>query len=249
MKKQKPAPKKKAAKRKPAAKPAKLKKGDRFTLPGVNVVNVAKTKPAAKPAAAKRAQPAKRTSRTIDHKSAFLAAYSICASIRHAAKAAHVNRRRHYEWLAEQGSDYPARFKQARIEAVQSLEDEATYRAMVGVFEPNVYQGRWLYPQEEYEVEPKTRFKPAVMGWRDVPGSKPIGTWKKSDALIMFRLRGELPDKYRQYGSMELTGPGGGPIEIVERLNAARARVAALAAQNAQPAPAPDDGAAANYRH
>ena len=74
---------------------------------------------------------------------------------------------------------YLALFKQAQTEAAQSLEDEASYRAMVGVFEPNVYQGRWLYPQEEYEIAPSSRYEPAVMGWRDLPVSKPLGLWKK----------------------------------------------------------------------
>ena len=124
-------------------------------------------------------------------------------------------------------ADYRTRFKQAQIEAADSLEGEASHRALVGVFEPNVYQGRFIYPQEEYEIEPATKHAPAKTGWRDVPGSHPLGVWKKSDLLLALRLRGEMPEKYRPYGSVELTGPGGGPIEIVERLNAARARVRA----------------------
>ncbi len=226
-------PKKKATKRAPKPKTPATP----ATTPATPVARVRRSRAAA--------------SRTVDKRGAFLAAFSICGSIRHAAKAAHVNPRRHYEWMAEKDSDYPARFKQAHGEAGQSLEDEATYRAMVGVFEPNVYQGRWIYPQEEYEIEPAKRGQPARMGTRDVPGSKPLGLWKKSDALLMFRLRGEFPEKYRQYGSMELTGPGGGPIEIVERLHAARARAAARASEQpaAPPAPAPDDGNPTNYRN
>lgn len=212
-----------------------------------------KKKPAKPAKRAKRAAapPAKKRApvgRALDKKTAFLRAYAVCGSIKHAAKAAHVNTRRHYEWMRAPDSDYPARFKQAHREAQQALEDEATYRATVGVFEPNVYQGRWIYPQEQYEIEPATRFKPAVMGWRDIPGSKPLGMWRKSDALLMCRLRAEFPEKYRQYGSMELTGPGGGPIEIVERLQAARARIAA-AARAAAPAAPPDDGERTSYRN
>jgi hypothetical protein len=236
--KKKSAPKEK--KRSRATKPAARSKG---------------ASPVKKPAASSRvkkpevqaaaARPAKRRAapagRTLDKKAAFLGAYTICASIRQAAKAAHVNPRRHYEWMRED-ADYLARFKQAKIEAAQSLEDEASYRALVGVFEPNVYQGRWQYPQEEYEIEPASRGKPAKTGYRDVPGSKPIGTWKKSDMLLAMRLRGEYPEKYRPYGSMELTGPGGGPIEIVERLQAARARVLAAQPAAAEPSPNVDDG-------
>ena len=211
---------------------------------------VAKRAKQARTAPVTRVAKAAPAGRTLDKKTAFLGAYTICASIRHAAKAAHVNPRRHYEWMREDAA-YLALFKQAQTEAAQSLEDEASYRAMVGIFEPNVYQGRWLYPQEEYEIEPATRNKPAEMGWRDVPGSKPLGLWKKSDALLMFRLRGEYPEKYRPYGSVELTGPGGGPIEIVERLQAARARVRAARPpeQPAAPEPSPDDGNGTTYRN
>jgi hypothetical protein len=201
-----------------------------------------KKTPTRKKAAKRTAKPkaqARPKGRTLDKKSAFLAAYVVCASIRTAAKAAHINVRRHYDWLRD--ADYGLRFKQAKVEATQSLEDEATHRAMVGVFEPNVFQGRWTYPQEEYEIEPAVLGRggkvltPAKIGVRDVPGSRPLGVWKKSDQLLALRLRAEMPERYRQYGSMELTGPGGGPIEIVERLKAGRARVAALAAADPDP--------------
>jgi hypothetical protein len=200
----------------------------------------AKPKPqpeAATPAAPapRKAKRAKRPGRTVDKMAAFLAAYVVCASIRTAARAAHINPRSHYDWLRDR-PEYAPRFKQAKAEAAQSLEDEATRRAMVGVFEPNVFQGRWTYPQEEYEIEPAVLGRggkvltPAKIGVRDVPGSRPLGVWKKSDMLLALRLRAEMPERYRQYGSMELTGPGGGPIEIVQRLNAGRARVAAAKA-------------------
>ena len=217
MTKAKRTPKPKAKAKKKASKRAAKPEAQSVKPPQAQRAKDARTAPVRKAAPA---------GRTLDKKTAFLGAYTICASIRHAAKAAHVNPRRHYEWMREDAA-YLALFKQAQTEAAQSLEDEASYRAMVGVFEPNVYQGRWLYPQEQYEIEPASRNKPAEMGWRDVPGSKPLGLWKKSDALLMFRLRGEYPEKYRPYGSVELTGPGGGPIEIVERLQAARARVRA----------------------
>jgi hypothetical protein len=45
-----------------------------------------------------------------DRKSAFLAAYAQCASIKAAAKAAGVSRRRHYKWL-QASPDYQANSK------------------------------------------------------------------------------------------------------------------------------------------
>jgi hypothetical protein len=45
-------------------------------------------------------QASPRAKGRLDLKSAFLAAYAECASIKGAAKAARVSRQRHYKWLA-----------------------------------------------------------------------------------------------------------------------------------------------------
>jgi hypothetical protein len=176
-----------------------------------------------------------RQSRAISRQSAFLAAYAECGSITAAAKASRVNRRRHYKWL-QNDSAYRDRFtKEVRPQAHQALEDEATERAMVGVFEPNVYQGRYVYPQEEVVIEPAVRDRagrvvtPAKTEWRDVPGAPPLGRWKKSDYLLGMMLRGAMPEKYGFRRAVELTGTGGGAIEVVERLQAARRRAAQMA--------------------
>jgi hypothetical protein len=180
--------------------------------------------------------------RSIDKRGAFLAAYAVCASLRMAGKAAHINLRRHYEWMKD--AAYSARFQEAKTEAAQALEDEAIERATVGVFEPNVFQGRFCYPQEEYVVTPAVIGprgairEPEVRAWRDKPGARPLGTYRKSDALMMMMLRGAMPGKYRQSAALELSGPGGGPIEIVKRLQAAHARMAALRAAREK---SPDD--------
>lgn len=182
--------------------------------------------------------------RVLNKKTAFLKALAICGSITEAAAACGINRSIHYDWL-KLDPEYPARFADALAMGDDALEDEVTLRAHRGVFVPNVFKGRFCYPQETYEVTPARPATeavfgvdaqpavPAVMGIRDVPGSSPIGTWVKSDALLMFRQRGRFA-RYRQ-NFTEITGPGGGPIEIgiVERLNAARNRLAA--AKNAKP--------------
>ena len=121
-----------------------------------------------------------------------------------------------------------------KTEAAQSVEDEISERAMRGVFEPYVFQGRLTYPQEEYIVTPAVIGprggirEPEVRAWRDVPGAPPLGIWRKSDSLLIHLSRGLMPEKYGVRGAVELTGPGGGPLEleIVRRLHAARARAA-----------------------
>jgi hypothetical protein len=170
-------------------------------------------------------------------KQAFLAAYGICASVSGAAEASNINRDTHYDWL-EKDTDYQARFKAVRVRASQFLEDQATERAVKGVFEPNVFQGRFVYPQEQFEVEPAERDRkgriilPAKTEWRDVPNAPPLGMWKKSDYLLGMLLRGAMPEKYGLRGALEVSGPGGGAIEIVQRLNAGRARVLRMAGES-----------------
>jgi hypothetical protein len=158
----------------------------------------------------------------VNRKPAFLAAFRTCASLTEAARATKLDRSMHYAWLAEPDGKYRAAYEAAKEQAAQSLEDEAVSRATKGVFEPNVFQGRFIYPQEQYESEPAkpaTRGRaavPAVIEWRQIPGAPPLGVWKKSDGLLQFLLRGFLPAKYRQAGALEITGPQGGPIPIAK---------------------------------
>src|ERR1019366_8190200 len=114
-------------------------------------------------------------------------------------------------------------FAKAKAKAVKAWEDEAVRRANEGVFEPNVYQGAFVYPVKGYGVNPETGLQDAQ---RPIYGKKPLGMMKLSDRLLEFLLRGAKPETYREARTVELTGAGGGPIEIVERLNAARKRVA-----------------------
>jgi len=114
--------------------------------------------------------------------SAFIAAYCVTASITKAAEASKVNRYAHYDWL-ERDPAYPARFERAKLEAGETLEAEAVRRAHEGVLEPVYYKG------------------------------KPVGVMRVySDALMQTLLKGFLPDKYRDRGSVEVSAPGGGPI-------------------------------------
>lgn len=114
---------------------------------------------------------------------AFLAAFIKSGSITKAAKDTGVDRCVHYAWL-EEVKGYREAFEAAKDQAAQTLEDEATRRAVEGVTQVEYYQG------------------------------KPVGAKRVySDALMMFLLRGLRPEKYRERGSVELTGKAGGPIE------------------------------------
>jgi hypothetical protein len=161
--------------------------------------------------------------RVAARKRAFLAAFSVSGSVKTAAKAAQISRNRHYEWL-KADAEYHARFRGgARQMANQALEDEATERAVVGVYEPNVFQGRFVYPQQEVEIEPAVKDRagrivtPARTEWRDVPGAAPLGVWKKSDHLLAFLLRGALPEKYRPGLHLDIPQRPSGPISLTEQ--------------------------------
>ncbi len=166
--------------------------------------------------------------RGLSRQSAFLAAFAISGRVGQAAKAARIERTIHYRWLKEDPA-YPALFAEARAKAVDAWEDECIRRANEGVFEPNTHQGAFVYPIKGYEVDPETGLP---MLSRPIYGKKPLGVMKLSDRLLEFLLKGAKPETYRDRGTVELTGAGGGPIEIVERLNAARSRLAKLSPTN-----------------
>jgi hypothetical protein len=163
------------------------------------------------PAGAKKPQMS-----TIDKKNAFLAAYRVCATVKGAARAARIGRQTHYDWLRED-ADYHVKFRAAVIEAVGALEDEAVERATIGVFEPNVFQGRFVYPQEEYVVREAHGREPEVRAWRDKPGAAPLGIWRKSDFLLAFLLRGAMPEKYKPGRHLEIPAAHTGPISLTEQ--------------------------------
>ncbi len=128
------------------------------------------------------------STKIVDQKTAFLEAFRLTASLTEAAKAVGLNRSAHYSWLAKDAK-YPARFEAAKIDAAQGLEDEAIRRAREGVLEPIFYQGVACGVKRIY-----------------------------SDGLMQFLLRGFIPEKYRQTGSVEITGKDGGPVQSEHRI-------------------------------
>lgn len=111
-------------------------------------------------------------------KRAFLLAYAQLGTITHAARAAQIARRTHYDWLeevdeegkpTEQAERYRAALDDAHQQGCENLEREAIRRAVDGVDEP-VYQ----------------------------KGER-VGTIRKySDVLLIFMLKGAKPEKYRE---------------------------------------------------
>ena len=99
---------------------------------------------------------------------AFLKEYKLCATVTHAAKLANIGRQTHYDWLRKD-EEYQVAFAEAEIAATDALVAEARRRATQGVEESVYYQG---------EV---------------------VGTIRKySDTLLIFLLKGALPEVYRE---------------------------------------------------
>ncbi len=103
-----------------------------------------------------------------------------------------------------QDAAYAEAFAEAREEACDVLESEARRRAVTGVPKPVYYKGKICGTVREY-----------------------------SDTLLIFLMKGAMPEKYRDNYRAERTTPND-LAERMEELNAGRARVAALRAAEAE---------------
>lgn len=101
-------------------------------------------------------------------KAAMLAAYAELGNVSKAAEAAEIGRTTHYDWL-DADPEYKARFQEAHRLATERLEEEARRRAVDGWVEPVFYKGE------------------RVGGIR-----------KYSDTLLIFLLKGNNPEKFRE---------------------------------------------------
>src|SRR5688572_1536656 len=111
-------------------------------------------------------------------KRAFLAAYSIYGTVSRACEAAQISRPTHYHWLKDDDSEtYKRALEDAKERACEALEDEARRRATEGVDKPIVRNGFV------------------------------VGTYKEfSDTLLIFLMKGAMPQKYKDRVQTEHTG-------------------------------------------
>jgi hypothetical protein len=120
----------------------------------------------------------------------FLACYGACCSVLKAARWAKINRFTHYTWLKESEA-YREAFKEAVPIAAQVLEDEAVRRAHDGLRKAVWHKGKVVGYETEY-----------------------------SDSLMICLLKGNLPEKYRDKWTGELTGKDGKPLFDMEAVKA-----------------------------
>lgn len=119
----------------------------------------------------------------------FLEVFSARGSITATCAAIGIERQSYYAWM-HHNPDFRAAMKTARLQSIESMEDEVVRRGKEGVEEP-VY------------------FRDKIIGYKT----------RYSDSLLQFYLQGNDPRKYRQRTSHEHTGPGGGPMLTVSLLD------------------------------
>ena len=119
---------------------------------------------------------------------AFLAALAETGVVGEAAKAARIGRSTVFE-LKKLDPAFAEGWDAAMEQAADLMEEEARRRAIDGVLEP-VYGS----------------------GGTGV-GTVKVGSIRKfSDVLLIFKLKGARPDKYRE--RREVVGAGGGPLQV-----------------------------------
>jgi hypothetical protein len=136
---------------------------------------------------------------------AFLAAYGRLGIVVAAAKAAKVARAAHYKWL--KGPEYKTAFAAAQEDAIGVLEIEAHKRAVEGVEEPVIWQGKICF---EPQRDPNGQIKYGKNG-RPLPSTTPLTIRRKSDALLMFVLK-KLDPSYRE--NVQVTTPASATPQV-----------------------------------
>ncbi len=112
----------------------------------------------------------------------LLQAYAETCNILEACRRAKVHRSTHYRWL-QKYPRYAAAFEKRKLAGAEYLESVAVVRAAKGYLEPVLYQG---------QVATHVR--------------------RFSDGLMMFLLRGMMPEKYGVQ-RQEISGPQGTPVQ------------------------------------
>jgi hypothetical protein len=115
--------------------------------------------------------------------------------VTHAAAAARIDRTTHNHWLNAE-PHYAEAFAVAKERANENLEREARRRAVEGTEEPVFHQGK-------------------VCG----------GIRKYSDTLLIFLMKGAMPDRYRE--RVDVNAQVNVTVDVADRLVRARERMMA----------------------
>lgn len=122
--------------------------------------------------------------KTLRNKKSFLKLYAETGTIQAACDAVYISRDTYYRWYKED-KDFMEGCRIAQGAFGEKLENEALRRAHDGWDEPVFYRGQMQGQVHKY-----------------------------SDVLLIFLMKGAMPNKYRE--RHEVSGPDGGPVLIKE---------------------------------
>lgn len=160
-----------------------------------------------------------------------------------AARAISINPARVYHLMKTDG-DFKAAVEDAQEETYDDMERELARRALEGVEEPVIYQGQMAFRMEvALDGEGKEVWRKKL----DEHGQPiPLTVNKKSDALLMFALKGYRKKRFAD--RTELTGADGEGVKLIDETSRA-ARLSQLlevarrrASTDNQPEADPDIG-------
>ena len=132
----------------------------------------------------------------------FVRSFAQIGIVLPACEAASISRSTYYKWR-ELYEDFDIECEEALQEAIDRAELELRSRAVIGIEEPVLFKGEpvWKRDPNTGELLLDADFNPI-----------PFTINRRSDRLLEIYMKAQR-NQYRDKGSMEISGPGGAPIE------------------------------------
>lgn len=174
----------------------------------------------------------------------MLAAMANRGTLTAAAKAGGISRSTLWEWCHNEDGPLTAEERQAlnvalldaHEQAADAMEAAIYERGQEGVVEYQFYQGQpigfWIDKETDEPVSTSLAERLAERAYdegTEIPVRfEPYLIRKMSDTAAIFWLKGARPEKYRERTDSQLTGAGGGPIQVNVTVARAREEIAAI---------------------
>lgn len=112
-------------------------------------------------------------------------------------------------------STYDAAFCEQAIEFLSRGYSIAAFAGKIGVARSTVYE--WIGAHQDFSDAVKTGQAGAVLWWEDRNRALAQGGDGNATSII-FGLKNRAADEWRDVKATELSGPGGAPVETVNRI-------------------------------
>lgn len=161
----------------------------------------------------------------------FIAALKRVGNVAWACRATGVGQAAAY-LKRQRDPDFAEQWRNAIEEAAGRLMAEATRRAREGVNKPVIHQGKMVFYWVDADGNPTT---PKAKGAKKVP----LTVKEYSDPLLMFLLKGLMPDTFRERHELSGSVGGSGPtvVNVREVIVRTREEAAHILAGESQPKP------------